>query len=572
MNILLIDPIPDLENAFKDAGHSVKTLRLNGGVFYLPALFDGFQPDLLLQSEWLATRSFLGGLQHVSCPTLFWALDSHLNLYWQRWYGQLFDAVLSPHVSLFNALPPLCRPARLERFAWFGSRETWRPHAQRRHSLSFCGRVDKHRRIRAWLIELLGPEGLHHVQNIDFKDMMRLYGETRITPNESIANETNFRLLEAASAGCLVLSPDVGEDQNALLEPDTEFLIYRDGLELRDQARWAMRQPEAAERMGLAAMRRIQAEHLPEHRAAFVLDVASQLGQGRLTGQEAALAFWLTLAGQLRNGTLPLDAVAHATEGAKLLAVLGDIRALAGKQQFMAANVLSQLICLYAESGNSGDTEKALELCTRLLAHNAEAAKESAADNRAIALEAGASACALAIREGRLDLARNLRLIYAPDRHSPPAADATGLCLEWSADLQAGGLRFWTGFGYVPEKGMLPDDALSWLFFARALPSGAGFPLFRRMEALLQDMPALLYLYLGTLAEHSLLEEHNWRLQWDYGLAALRACRVDEGLHDMREAVKKAEAEGQARAMSIRIKSLRQGLRQALEGMEASCP
>ncbi|MDL2216819.1 glycosyltransferase, partial [Desulfovibrio sp. OttesenSCG-928-M14] len=272
--ILLVNAPAPLEAAFREQGRQVTNFALKGGRYSMHSLLEGQSPGLFMQAESLGTRVFITGLEHSPCPTLFWAIDSHLNLFWQRWYSMLFDLVLTPHPSLFQPLPQSCRPKDVRLMAWFGQKRSWTPHRQRAHALAFCGRLTEHRPIRSLLVELLEPEGLHLEKDISFEAMMSMYDQSRVAPNEAIAMESNFRLLEAASSGCLLLSQDVGDDQNCLLQPGKEFLIYHDGLELLDQVRWAASRPEAAEAMGLAAMRRIQAEHLPRHRARMILDLA----------------------------------------------------------------------------------------------------------------------------------------------------------------------------------------------------------------------------------------------------------------------------------------------------------
>ena len=296
MNIACLD-LSTLPAVLQELGHNVLTLAPNpaaapGTVLNMPALLraKNFKPDLILQAEHLGRRIFLEGLEEFDCPKIFWAIDSHLNMFWQQWYALLFDAVLTPHVSLFEALPEIRRPKILRRFSWPGQRRDWVPHDQRGRAMSLCARLDRHRPVRVWLAELLRPRGLYVTDGLDMAGMMRLYDDSRVVPNECIANEVNFRLLEGASSGCLVLGPDVGEDQNALFAPDKEFLIYRDGLELLDLAAWAQKRPESAEAVGRAAMRRVQAEHLPEHRAATVLELAANLTRNRLTGRAADLS------------------------------------------------------------------------------------------------------------------------------------------------------------------------------------------------------------------------------------------------------------------------------------------
>lgn len=399
MNVLLIDPMPDLEQALRATGHDVRTLRLGPGVFHLPGILRhmDFSPDIVFQQECLGLRSFFGGLESLNCPTLFWAIDTHLNMFWQQWYALLFDAVLTPHISLFKALPSERHPRVLERFSQMGQRRQWVPHERRGHGLSLCARLDRHRPVRNWLVELLKPQGLHVVDGLSMEEMMRLYDDSRLVPNESIANEVNFRLMEGASSGCLVLSPDVGEDQNELLRPDKEFLIYHDGLELLEQIAWAKKRPDAVEAMGRAAMLRIQAEHLPEHRAATVLRLASSIAQNRLTGHAASLAFWISMALQIRNHRMDLDPHDHARQGLRQVSSLPAWRDLPLPLRPFVSQTLAQSLCLLAEKpdesgasqpaaeqyllsggGVAWPVDSALSLCRNLLAEAERAGQENA--------------------------------------------------------------------------------------------------------------------------------------------------------------------------------------------------
>ena len=103
MNILLVDcDFGELP------GHTVRKANLGdtGGIVPVQWLLnapeaDGgnFRPDVIIQMEYLGRRVFLSGMSELDCPKIFWAVDSHLNLFWQRWYGRLFDVVLTPHTG-----------------------------------------------------------------------------------------------------------------------------------------------------------------------------------------------------------------------------------------------------------------------------------------------------------------------------------------------------------------------------------------------------------------------------------------------------------------------------------------
>lgn len=563
MKILLLDPDLFLEHSLRAQGHELKVLHHNGGIFHLPELLgeDGFSPELLVQQERLGPRNYFTGLSGLSCPTLFWSLDTHLNMFWHQWYALLFDGVLTPHVSLFQALPASLRPKETYRFSWPGSLRSWKPHAGRTHAMGLCARVTEHRQIRAWMTALLENRGLAVAEGLSPEEMMRLYDDSRVVPNECIANEVNFRLLEGASSGCLVLSPDVGEDQNSLLEPGREFLLYHDGLELVELTAWARAKPAAAEVIGRAAANRVRKEHLPEHRARFVVERGKGLTRNRLTGSAADLAFWIIVALQYRNGTLTLSPLAHAEKGLAL--VQGE---LARKRDHipdaLVAQALTQVLCLFAEGqASSAAPERALLLCRDLLARwQAPPCNTGDSQSHAplgtVSLEPAAAASAFCLSRGDIVLARAFYALYSGKEGKDGLPMRPGeLCAAWAAAFRKQGTLSLSGFRFVPERNMLPESALAWFLFARHLEPESFPGLLGRLESLLEDAPAYLSLYIGFLAEHCLVAQREWRPQLDYGLACIRGCRVEAGLFELGEAWVKAKQAGQERLFQARLRA-----------------
>ncbi len=554
MHILYIDALPDLVTALEALGHQVTVLRLSGGMTPLPWLLSrhSIQPDLVIQQEHLGRRAFLGGLEKAPCPTLFWAIDSHLNLYWQQYYALLFDGILTPHLSLFHALPRLLQPKALCRFAQWGALRPWRAHAARAHQISFCARLDANRPLRACLITLLQKyAGLHHAGNLSFQAMMELYGSSRVIPNESIANEVNFRLMEGASAGCLVLSPNVGEDQNTLLTPDSEFLIWHDGVELLHHVAWAKAHPLAAEKIGKAARLRILMEHLPTHRAKTLLNFAATLTQHRLVGQEAALAFWLTQTKLLRSGMLNLSAEeynTHTRQGALLAHTLLESPSAQGTM--LAEEAFAQVLLLKNNQdpssqltetlGQSWESSPSLE--ARLCKNMAYASAASAS-----ALQRGDFVRAHALWES---VASNPLIadISTTNEVPPPAITdllpatplpappriPVELCRAWAVLWQQAGRTVQAGFPFSPQSGMLPECAHEYLLFAQQC-SPHDTSIEKYLAELLSTLPSHHILYLGHLADACLRNPSNWRIQLAFAIASLKACRVEEGMQEIEQ-------------------------------------
>ena len=570
MNILLIDPLPELERAFREEGHAVKVLRPGGGVFHLPGLLarEGFSPDLLLQQEVLGVRSYFGGLERFSCPTIFWALDTHLNMFWHQWYARLFDIVLTPHISLFEKLPAHLRPGQLFRFAWPGEKRAFIPHAQRPHRLGLCARITPHRSIRKWMVELLSSKELELKDGLSHEEMMAFYDASRVVPNESIANEVNFRLMEGASSGSLLLSPDVGEDQNALLEPGKEFFVYRDGIELLELVAWAGGHPAAVERMGRLAMLRIQADHLPRQRTRQIMCGLSEWTQTRLTGTAGALAFWLTLALQIRNGVLGLEPLPHAREGLALVQAVKNTVNPGSEALFLAGQAMAQIFCLFAEgTPEPRAPQLAHSLCRDILTHMD--GKKERPDRRDTTVEDVlllnpellGVASAFALNEGRADMARLfwMKNMQPSERAAPESV--VELCAGWAGVYENTGRTFNAGFSCNPAKGFLPECALSWLIYGRYTVPDTLVYFAPRFHSLLADKPEYLSLYIAHLAEHCVAVPDNWRWQEEYGLVSIKVCRVAEGLHELQEAGCGARRQGCERFFWGKLNSWRPGER-----------
>jgi hypothetical protein len=548
-----------LANELRALGHEVVSLSPGGGIFSVRALLGERQkPDILVQMERLGARTYLADLESLPCPVLFWGIDSQLNMFWQKWYARLFDATLTPHLSLFQALPDFFRPHSLHAFSWPGYERSFVPHAARGRQLGLCARVDEHRELRAALIALLKEQGLEHNSSpsLSWKEILDFYSGTKTVPNESLVCELNFRPIEAASCGCLVLSPDVGADQEAILEPGLEFLVYRDGLELLDLVAFARKRPGAAEKIGFAAQRRIQAEHLPRMRAAKLLDIAAGVTRRRLDGAAARMALWLTLAMQIRNRSLPLDAKTHALEGMEFF--WGKDRDRSARTLPFLPHVCAQVINLLYEAG---DRERSLELCRELLrivsgdkGHEDRAliGQNSLMAASACALEHGLQDAALAFLRCRGLMGGSLAPLGKERR------DPAGICLAWAQAAQESGDIVSPGFMFSPQSGTLPESALSWLLMAKALKApGAG----ARIAGLLRGRKGLLFLRMAHTAGESLGHPRSFIAQLEYGLDCIRAFRVREGLFEIAEARAKAAKSGQSAGFFARLKNAGPGER-----------
>ncbi|MGJ3524423.1 glycosyltransferase family protein [Nitratidesulfovibrio sp. D1] len=548
-----------LAAGFRHMGHEVLDLHPPGGMVDITALLDarGFAPDLLVQQETLGARVILAGLETLRCRKAYWAIDSHLNMHWHRHYARLFDVVFTPHLSLFRALPPQWRHPRPVHLAMSGHDRPWQPHTQRGHDISMVGVLDKYRPLRGWLAELLRDRfGVQARQGVPFAEMLRLYGDTRLIPNESIGFEVNFRLTEGASCGACVLTPDVGPDQDALFDDGREMVVYADGVDLLEKLRFLLRKPDVAERIGRAAWERVRAQHLPDHRAATVLDSMDEAPDGAATGADGAEALWLALSHKQRGGMLELPPGALA---AALDALPETPASLAARLRAAAEPPKGQPPLPVRE------TPALAARLDRLLATGVHAGD----------VDVNVAAAGAALVRGDLKAAKPFwyRLHQARQVREPEKPQSVyHACLLWAELLRREGRDAQPGFTYDPQR-HCPEAAFEMLVLAQRF-GGGDLEWMRGVERLTSRRKALTFYRLGILARLALEPGAPWRTQAEFGLTSLRAYRVEQGLHELAEAGRRATADGQERAFQRLLGGHGPGghLRRGLDAPPAAAP
>ncbi|WP_243439130.1 CgeB family protein [Fundidesulfovibrio soli] len=507
MRICLING--QLGSSLRDLGHEVLEILPAPGVTDVRAALEpsGFRPDLLVQTEVLGARVILAGLEHLDCLKVFWSIDSHLNAFWHAHYGRLFDAVATTQPDWVSRLGDLGLP-QVFALPWFGSVAPFKPFASRGHDMSFCGRIGPSRPLRRQFADFLRQRFAARVEeNLPYEQMLALFGDTRIVPNESIAGEINFRLFEAASHGSLVLNPrSAGLEE--LFEPGREVETYANVLELDDRLRHWLARPAEMERMGLQARERVLACHLPAHRARKLMRHVEGLGRTAAQGRTAALMFHLTLLDLLEAERLDLSAQAVA-EG--LLALRDMPEAAVG---------LMRLHFYF------GDKPGLLSLLEGILA-----GERFAGDHD---VDASASLAALAL--DRWDMARLFWHRHRRATGQPPALleDPAGLARSWAAAWARTGREIRLGMVYDSSR-HAPQSAFEALMLAHTLaPKDLG--LVRAVDSLLSGYSGVEEARLALLSELSLHDRNNWRLGLRLGLVNLRAFRFQEGLEELQVA------------------------------------
>lgn len=532
MNILLVDC-----DFGEMPGHTVRRVSLKGegGLVPVRRLLRGpggsgetFRPDLLVQMEHLARRIFLSGLEELDCPKIFWAVDTHLNLFWQRWYAQLFDLVLTPHPHLFNALPPAWRLRNNARpFAMPGRRRACRPHAQRRQAASFVGVIDKNRPRRFHFAQFLRQRHQVDARHLSFSAMLDLYDDTRILPNESICQEFNFRIMEGASCGCCVLTEDIGEDLRAHFEPGKEVITYRHALELDELLSFFSARPALTEKIGQAAQRKVQMAHLLTHRASEVIHIARSLSARTRACGESQRIFALACLQWARGNP------AYRKHWPSLTALL--------ERQGAHHDVMAMRLRLLLESDRMKDARHLLSEILAAESHGPELPPDAEAS-----LDVHTACAVAALRLGDLPALQTCwRRQHSEKADLPAPTTLFQGCLAWADMLTHSGRLCQPGFQFDPTRNC-PESALEMLLMAEQwIPDEENQRLWVRKLAECCDKTPLLSLAVSCNARRSLDFPEDWRASLDYALACLRSFRLEEGLAELEAAYGLARKSGQ---------------------------
>ena len=548
-------------------------------------------------------------------------------MHWHQYYARLFNAVLTPHLTLWQALPPdLQHPLRntlIRQMVRQGQNIAWKPHQQRDYNLAFVGVLNHHRPLRTWLCELIASRWeMETRQGISFTDMLALYANSRLVPNEAIAFETNYRLLEGASCGAVVLSPNIGPDQYNLFEPDREILVYHNGAELMEQISMLLARPELAEKIGRAAWERVQKEHLPVHRAQFIIHMATALLAEKQPEELNGLSFAATaqksasgLPNELPNGLdsgllsglpsglpngldngLPGGLPSELAGGANTqISPKALEHTRTDEQKNQIASSKQQInFCQTAfwlsrvqtkRAGTAGQIDASLPPAPPL--HIPQTPETTAFtlrlwlenglldDARKLmqeillkqlhpdSLELNLVASFGSLKLDNFDLAK--QFLYRQQKSMKnlsltPPENAPELCLVWAKILNKTQRPFQPGFIFE-QKIHLPSSALEALMLAEIRFNEYFENKTKQTELLeiahntLAYSKALAYFHLGYLARLALAKNNDWRTQMDYGLLNLLCCRLQEGLFELAEARKKAEASGEEKAFARVLKA-----------------
>jgi hypothetical protein len=236
------------------------------------------KPDLFL---WIdpAGRYFPPGIEDLPILTACYLIDVHLGT-WRYQVARFFDAVF---VAQRDYLECFRRAVGHDQVYWLplaAAPDVHRDHGLPRvYDVGFVGNIARaHRKTaRARRLRLIA-ERFH---TNDFyrvympEEVGRVYSQSRIVFNCSIAGDVTMRIFEGTACGALVLTDAIANGLDELFEIGREIVVYRDDADLLEKIAYYLAHEEEREAIARAGQKRTLKEHTYVHRAAKLVEIVS---------------------------------------------------------------------------------------------------------------------------------------------------------------------------------------------------------------------------------------------------------------------------------------------------------
>ncbi len=279
-----------VERALLGLGHTVTYVGLPAATrpgyntsVPIPDIIDHLpsKPDLFL---WIdpAGPYFPSGIESLSIPTACYLIDVHLGS-WRLEAARFFDAVF---IAQKDYLDLYRRGVGHSQVYWLPLAAAPDVHGQidlpRVYDVGFVGNLAvAHRSTpRARRLKLISDS----FRTNDFyrpytpEEVGRVYSQSRIVFNTSIAGDVTMRVFEGAMGGALLITDSVANGLEELFHVGKEIVQYSSDKELIDRIDYYLSHEEERAQIARAGHLRSITEHTYAHRCRFLLDVTDHPG------------------------------------------------------------------------------------------------------------------------------------------------------------------------------------------------------------------------------------------------------------------------------------------------------
>ncbi|MDR1081435.1 MAG: glycosyltransferase [Deltaproteobacteria bacterium] len=286
-------------DAFQRLGHTVLAPPHKEG-YPVDALFNNLRdrPDLIVYTDHLGIHGWPEGIADLhGVPRVYYAVDTPINLWWQRHFARLFDYVFADQKPCADELSRMGMKA-----GWLPvgvDAKSYLPSSGedggKIYDFGFVGVMDEARRPkRARLMSLISQR--YSVKTAGSRgdgwvgpgESGQLYRQSKLALNENLFPGVTMRMLEAMASGAVLFTEKAGGDLGEMFTPGEDFAWF-DPPELLDAAETWLNDEKLRKRAARRASEKVQASHDVTNRAETFLQAVQGVNPGTaLSGKAAA--------------------------------------------------------------------------------------------------------------------------------------------------------------------------------------------------------------------------------------------------------------------------------------------
>lgn len=236
------------------------------------------KPDLYL---WIdpAGRYFPPGIERLPIITACYLIDVHLG-HWREQAARFFDVVFIAQKDYLSRFRQAVGHDQVHWLPLAAASDVHRDHhLPRIYDVGFVGNIARaHRKTaRARRLKLIAER----FRTNDFyrvympEEVGRVYSQSRIVFNCSIAGDVTMRVFEGTACGALVLTDAVANGLDELFEIGREIVVYQDDRDLLEKIAYYLAHEEEREAIARAGQERTLREHMYVHRMRRLTEVVS---------------------------------------------------------------------------------------------------------------------------------------------------------------------------------------------------------------------------------------------------------------------------------------------------------
>jgi len=240
------------------------------------------RPDVIIEIDGIGLLH-LEGYKNIDIPTVYYAIDSHVKLEFQKYIASDFDYVFVAQKDYLEDFRKVTKNVFWLPLA--ANPEIW-SYAQvpKYFDIGFVGSTDPRRGgqiyKRAELLTMLRQRYSVIAATCNPKDAAKVYNLCKIGFNRSMKGDLNMRVFEVMSCGTMLLTDRISNGLLDLFEDRKHLVTYKNEEELDELVRYYLENDDERERIALKGREEVHAKHTYDKRVEYMLRIMTEGREG----------------------------------------------------------------------------------------------------------------------------------------------------------------------------------------------------------------------------------------------------------------------------------------------------